>query len=272
MVKIGSALLPGPVRNRQQITDWAKATYRKLPRELRDMVYEHLWSGDTAPIVTTDIFSTYRTTSRPAFVVPIIVGEDFAREVVEWYYEHGCVGHAVPVTDLQQFLVSDFFGVGLMPTTCELRSLTVRINIRSETFMLDDLAVFRGLKCLLDLELIEGFKLTILMRITFGEKLSTDPLKALGSYVQRKIQEFESKGCNLMVQFEIKQEREGGRTQNIWPSPYEYGLSLSPHRPLLHHYIEGHVAKDMLAATTTQWKDYLRQHMGEAWFTIIGFF
>jgi hypothetical protein len=59
---------------------YAKAMYERLPRELRDIVYEHLWRSTTLNHnqVMQDITMTKRL-----FLKPQIVGSDFAKEAAQ---------------------------------------------------------------------------------------------------------------------------------------------------------------------------------------------
>jgi hypothetical protein len=96
---------------------YAKAMYERLPRELRDMLYEHLWRSTTLnhnPVMQ-DIAMTGRL-----FLKPQIVGSDFAKEAAQWYFEHGCLGHPVPVKDLPTFLGKDAFGTKVTPDACHI--------------------------------------------------------------------------------------------------------------------------------------------------------
>jgi hypothetical protein len=90
---------------------YAKAAYERLPRELRDLVYEHLWStiyiptkNDSSSTIVAcaneDLDSAITRVRQVGFGAPTIVGKLFAREAFHWLYEHGILGYKVQLNYL----------------------------------------------------------------------------------------------------------------------------------------------------------------------------
>lgn len=257
------------------------------------MVYQHVWSDEANR-------TTIPKHSRPAFVVPLIVGEDFAREAAEWYYEHGCLGRPVLLTNLKDFLVDDYFLLGVTPDITTMRKLAVRVEFQllvpTPVLVADVEARFNHL-C--GLHLITGFNLTITVDIKFEEQLQLVPggVLALCRCIQRVKQAFEHKGCKVMVKFDlVKIETQhdffnGPYARGFSPAHYHYLSFITPvsnhmvaHGPynpmdrwrrieaspsLLYRNIEGEAAKDMLAFTAYEWEQFLWADKGRPSYTVI---
>ncbi|KAJ4368388.1 hypothetical protein N0V83_006745 [Neocucurbitaria cava] len=274
---IQRSLAPEPIRGHWWRAAWA--TYTRLPRELRDMVYQHVWSDEANRTMIPKH-------SRPAFVVPLIVGEDFAREAAEWYYEHGCLGRPVLLKNLKDFLVDDYFLLGVTPDITTMRKLAVRVEfellVPTSVLVADVEARFNHL---FRLRLMPGFNITIVLDIKFEERRIPNSVLALCHYIQRVIQAFEHKGCKVMVELDlVKIETQydyfnGPYARGLNPASYHY-LSMmtpvaSPSNPLYHsnpinrwqriesspsllyRIIDGEAAKDMLASTAYEWEQFL---------------
>jgi hypothetical protein len=239
------------------ITACAKATYERLPPELRNLVYEYLWGihGDSA----TNIFEPPRTSASTAFITPDIVGNEFVREAVVWMYEHGCAGHAVSLPRLGAFLFTDAYRVGAVPAACSLRALNVRIDCHLfDGPPISASAVESQFAPLLCLGLMRDFKMLIRIVITFEHCIYASRLSFVSTSIKNVVRDFRSKQAKIAIEFEIKQESPViaiGRMASFTGRSYSEPL-------LAHHRIQGQVAEQMLNATPIEWSIYLYRQLG----------
>jgi len=142
---------------------------QRLPRELRDMVYAHIWDSKTLadtnrsmiPImdsrcrslrqdckkamttfVESDAIDGCHHNLAPYFIKPVFVGQDSALEMIEAWYSRLARGNdyyamGIHVTDIPSFLHQDKFHVGLKPAAI-LRRLAVVLNADSTIAILEE--------------------------------------------------------------------------------------------------------------------------------------
>ncbi|KAF1846504.1 uncharacterized protein K460DRAFT_125108 [Cucurbitaria berberidis CBS 394.84] len=248
-------------RQNEQMVDYTNATYERLPRELRDLVYQSLWLDDHPPIASHEAATNYFG-DEWRFITDLskIANKDFWKEAVEWYYEHGCVGRRVKLPDLETFLCTDHFSVEMTPATGTMRSLSVSIAYPEgyEWTLASAIAIRSQLTPLWQLDLMNGFTLTIHIHASFDKKLNVHDLAVLCVLFKNEMLDFARKNCNVMFQFEFEQV-----------PPYR-SLSMETPRPLMYHLLEGQAAKDMLTATSEQWLAYLSRYRSrEHRFTVV---
>lgn len=241
---ISSSVRADP-RKQPAKSTWAKATYERLPPELREMVYEHLWH-----LYESDLAYDYECSGHVAnvnykrFIDETIMDQDFAREAFVWYYEHGCLGRKVDASRLGDFLAKDQFGLGVKPASCNMRSLYVAFEgIRY------DVAHSRGTKIegwfdpLLGLDLVQGFKLTLRAYIQPDRGFSVD-IAGLTPQLGRLVRKFEAKGCKVVVWFWFRK-----RIGSLFCQRYVV------------HGEGGHPLVGMLNATSSEWEAALEKHV-----------
>ena len=128
---------------------------RLLPREIREMIYEELWSangGATAPVnkswshlcdlVKEDCYCKFGTLEEcmghkaaPHFIKQSYVGIETAREALEMWYKMVPGGSnyrhlfATTLSEANRLLTADAFKVGLKPTAV-LRGLIVEVPVK----------------------------------------------------------------------------------------------------------------------------------------------
>ncbi|KAF2797193.1 hypothetical protein K505DRAFT_415225 [Melanomma pulvis-pyrius CBS 109.77] len=98
---------------------FARKFHRTLPREIRDLVYQHHWSGNPCRAVGKRCMSEVTTaTSRSCpcfiFVNPDFVSLEIAREAMESFYAVGSETITHAYFDISKFLNTDQLGLGII--------------------------------------------------------------------------------------------------------------------------------------------------------------
>jgi hypothetical protein len=234
------------------------------------MVYEHLFLPDSFQPGGYHLESSIP----PFFATPEIVGDDFCHEVIQWYYEHGCAGHGIALYDLKAFLSRNMYGLGLTPTTCNMRSLAVKINgLRTPS---PTPSISSQLAPLLALDLKKDFHLTLTISITFQDEISVKYLVSLLPSIKSTIEAFRTKDCVVDFAFVFQQElmREivvgdpsasSYMTHRLEAQIRRYAAPLPLRdRPLFAHRVEGGLAESMLELNGKMWVVYLKIMKGAA--------
>jgi hypothetical protein len=269
---------------------YAKAAYERLPRELWDLVYEHLWStidiptkNDSSSTIVAcaneDLDSAITRVRQVGFSAPTIVGKLFAREAFHWLYEHGILGYKVQLNYLGSCLFTGKYSVGLVPVDCRPRSINVAIECPIPPHMpcpTED-EITGNFTPLLQLQLIDGFQLTIHIVVRYFDWLHCHNLLAINERVQDVAKAFSEKKAEVKVEYEIKYDNlahnracyltprrtwhMGGELtqykQGLWVSaPTIYFRGLVPRSS---KKIQGQDAEVLLGADADAWVTYLNK-------------
>ncbi|KAF2125000.1 hypothetical protein P153DRAFT_370325 [Dothidotthia symphoricarpi CBS 119687] len=168
---------------------------KRLPLELRDMIYAHLWDFETLDTAPHRMFSPLKEPCReskgkcktsehahddkPHFVNPDFVGREASLEIVKAWYKAAAISHghlffAYTSDAIKSLLTTDAFHVGLNPATV-LRAMTIDVNLdclaamekqrkvisgTETTDMLDIPSLQQEFEPLLKVKNKTGFKLT----------------------------------------------------------------------------------------------------------------
>lgn len=239
---------------------WATAAYERLPQELLDIVYEHLWRANG---LNHDEIRRYTTNTERIFITPKIVGSDFAKEATQWYFEHGCMGHPVALESLELVLGADIFGTGTIANACTLRSLCVSIDSTcAGTFgtTASFYNIDRQLRTLLNLKLIPDFTLT--MRVVWDHQRYIDirRLHELAPSLKSVTHSFKENGHRATLEYHIYPSSD---VYGYWNHrPWAWERLSAPHASKARDFlfVQGAEANRMLDATSAEWAIYLEQH------------
>jgi hypothetical protein len=269
----------------------ADITLNRLPRELRDEVYKHLWNTYTyQPSPCAEEFpnfvdrfpSTYGfLREESALLILSHTGETFIEEAVQCFFENGCAGRYTEVEDLPRFLATPFPGVNITPQSNILRSLNVKIytkrfkqyrnpvTIKPEAYIMEP--YFGALLPLAH----RGFTLHITVIVNFWRYFKVDArrLPNMCFQLKRVLKDLEAIGSKVEVTFDFLVAQE-----EHFPGPW-YTLDWAPSTGFSKIYIvgsrsgrtakgmdfisiKGEEAKKMLGATARQWAKYLIEEVG----------
>ncbi|KAF2824239.1 hypothetical protein CC86DRAFT_457065 [Ophiobolus disseminans] len=199
----------------------------RLPRELRDMVYAHLWHDISMEHEAHMIVSVKRACTRkgglshtengpecdcrahlPHFVKPAFVGASIALEVVEAWYKmsqqseyHPFVVTSVP--NIERLVTVDTFAVGLNPADV-LRKFGLHVNIEELVDLpgrepvTDLLKVRQGLALLSKIKNKNDFKL----EITLGQRrIRLNLWPVVFDLIRPMVLEFEKNGAHVHIRW-----------------------------------------------------------------------
>lgn len=147
------------------------STLLHLPRELRDMVYAHIWTEEFIIATAISMVSTLEGVTvgtLPHVVDPKYVGPEVALEVVEAYYRHVPsqihAFDAMEPEDIISLVSEDVFHVGLDPATV-LREMNITFDMDSLNRRfnegVDVKPIYESLASLLKVSKKKDFKLNI---------------------------------------------------------------------------------------------------------------
>jgi hypothetical protein len=243
----------------------ATATVERLPRELRDIVYECLWR--TTNFNHNTIKNCNSEEERPFFITPRIVGSCFAREAAQWYFEHGCMGQPMALDSLRMTLGADIFGTGTIAKACKLRSLCITIDSTS----LGNLGttgsfniIEEKLRALLKLELSSCFVLTTRVVWDHWQYIDTRRLQELAPALSSVFHAFKQSGHKTVLEYRVYPcysedflNLRAWLNQRAWVQALHTTHFASQAREF--HLIRGTEAERLLNATSQGWYFYLRQ-------------
>jgi hypothetical protein len=154
--------------------------------------------------------------TRRLFLKPQIVGSDFAKEAAQWYFEHGCLGHSVPVEDLPTVLSKDAFGTKVTPNACHMRSLCVTVNaagIEELRMTSPSFSIEEQFRALLETKRTQGFILKIRVVWDYKVCIVIRRLQDLAQPLGSVIRAFEAHGSESLLEYYISANPYGdGRT------------------------------------------------------------
>jgi hypothetical protein len=202
---------------------WNEAFASKLlylPRELRDLVYDDIWTKEyireSCDIMVGTLQRT-RSDRLPHFVLPQFVGLMIARELVEAWYRLA-PGVLKPFNthcpqDIQTLVDHDAFDIGLNPATV-LRELDIGLDIdsfasSSGDFGIDTQPIINGLKHLLKIEMKNGFRLRIQL---LQQRVRLNLWKQCFTMLKPTLQAFETESSNVSVTW-------GYHNEDFWRKP-----------------------------------------------------
>jgi hypothetical protein len=143
----------------------------RLPRELRDMVYDQIWTRHYILETSRSMVGRLQGGS----IVPLLfvvdtqyIDPEVALEIVEAYYRRApryiLPFHAITLDDIERLVSMDLFGVGLNPATI-LRELKISFDVDNLNLpfniQVDVEQITEALSWLFKIVKKKGFKLTI---------------------------------------------------------------------------------------------------------------
>ncbi|KAH7398577.1 hypothetical protein BKA66DRAFT_566171 [Pyrenochaeta sp. MPI-SDFR-AT-0127] len=163
----------------------ADLVQQRLPRELRDYIYSHLWDHEVLRnlnyvnqigkallpfeyrcVATTPgnngsiVCMCDRSGIIPDFARAVVVGHQFAYEAVSWLYESLENYHYIGHFDISAFFLADVFHLGLTPSPSSVRHLRVMVYLSARRFKsMNWSGVYESLSLLAKLNLRAGFQL-----------------------------------------------------------------------------------------------------------------
>lgn len=177
----------------------------RLPRELRDNIYQYLWSDAVEAGWVYDMDTpqcSFDEKQHPHFTMKDVVGNSFAHEAVTWIYEN-FQGFEVTAAQTNDFLRHDVFEVGLSPSCSKLRRLKVRCMLPSARFI-NQFPLVDYLMPLTQIELRPYFQLEIDLssRPESGQKVFIYPLAKVAQDLQPLVAALKaSQNVSVMVNF-----------------------------------------------------------------------
>ncbi|KAJ4368352.1 hypothetical protein N0V83_006708 [Neocucurbitaria cava] len=206
---------------KRRITSYARTALDRLPRELRDEVYKHLWESynftPSSAFRRKDMLgkgedSIHNTLSYLyiQFLSPSYVGRQFVQEALQWFLQHGCAGRYVTAAYLGIFLTNHYPGINITPANSNMRSLNIGIDVgdfdRVDFLLRQRLYSIKAqFAPLLALDLIKGFKLLIRVSIPVWKNHCPDArrLPTICAQLKNVMQSFEKKGSKVVIEFEF---------------------------------------------------------------------
>ncbi|KNG44016.1 hypothetical protein TW65_09097, partial [Stemphylium lycopersici] len=248
-----------------------------LPREVRDEIYKHIWDDyrhqshvyiAMTPNSMTQFAPMYEFPGHgvPPFLA--LVGQAFASEAVEWFFDNGCLGQYVAVDQLGSFLLAPFPGVPVTPASRKLRFLNVHIDSLNFNDVPDphDQAAYcmqPHFAALLSSSLATGFRLQIHVIISYHDgKVDARRIPEICRQLKKVVEEYENKSYEVDVCFDFVDDA------NLqWPIVHGLGYApLTGYRRLIwfcginnsslengYASIEGRIAKVMLNSSAVEW-------------------
>tara|TARA_R110002003_G_scaffold232_11_gene16806 strand:- start:2098 stop:2841 length:744 start_codon:yes stop_codon:yes gene_type:complete len=242
-----------------------------LPRELRDIVYEHLWAIEEPNngCSRQETIREIRENAETRFADPFIVGEAFAREAYEWLYENGDLEKTIQLSQLKRYLFSDPNSVGINPADCKIRSLKLQLPIFrpwADSQMPNIESHFRPL---LDLDLINGFKMELSVHYKFDCYIDVHFLADIGTQLQGVVEQLELKEAEVEIKIEFNDGHERKKQKGPHLSPLRNALFFptlrTVHIPKSLEF-EWDVVRGLLGFTATEWAVYVKTQPGyEVW-------
>jgi len=194
--------------NKRSRYDLTKDVYERLPREIRDIICQYLFTPVetsrpycTWPIQVRRPYNNLQAKSQiqrlddtqiPDFAIPGTVYEPFAFEVVEAIYalhQNLCID--IP-SDITAFMDADFFGIGCTPRQASISGLSIygafdagRLDHSQKLGFINLETLEADFEDLLDCKWGRGLQLNIHFRISFGdsssETTSQDVVRSIAS-------------------------------------------------------------------------------------------
>ncbi|KAF2108012.1 hypothetical protein BDV96DRAFT_606003 [Lophiotrema nucula] len=170
--------------------------YRKLPRELRDEVYSHLWEAEDLSLNLPQ--SPYLEMVSASIALSC---REVAKEAVQWYYENHEIFQIQAPEKLNSFLTHDVFRVGLAPKDCSLRGLTVDIDVQHAMHDLEQQTLLPMFHQLTKLKLKKGFTLELRLQEGKGGSLKIVDLHRLGLALKPLLDALKAKDATILARY-----------------------------------------------------------------------
>lgn len=177
----------------------AVAVLERLPRELRDEVYSHLWDEKTIEHYGFWQRAGSRHRVLPPFLDQEVVGGNFVSEVMDWLFHNArCIPVGAP-KDLYNFLWESPYGVDIKAGDYRLRGLS--FTVRSPQFLNKHSSEYCDLGSLLALDVKKDFKVYI--KFEYGQLTHSSRLlhREVCKGLRKTISDLEWGGINVAVHY-----------------------------------------------------------------------